>query len=89
MLCVAKYNTSIKVVFSRESYALKPQIESTSMLTEIITSSLLCHNDTIYNKWMVSINYLKAEHAHSQRSNLKLQSAVVSLNIRSRSLKSD
>ena len=50
------------------------QIESVSMLTKIIISSLLCHNDTKYNEWLKSINYFK-EHNFGQ--NLKLQSAVV------------
>ena len=30
----------------------KLQIESASMLTKIIISSSLCHNDTIYKEWL-------------------------------------
>ena len=44
----------------------QPQTESANMLTQIIISSLLCHNDTIYKAWLKSINYFKGEHAQTQ-----------------------
>ena len=58
-------------VLSKEKYApppYQPQIELTSMLTKIITSSLLCHNDTKYKEWLKSINSLKGGHALTQSS---------------------
>ena len=61
-----------------------PQIESASMLTKLIISSKLCHNDTIYEEWVQSINYCKGDKPNFGQ-NLKSQSAVVTLNIRSRS----
>ena len=64
--------------------------ESSSMLTKIIISSLLCHNDTIYKGWLKSINYSRESmHKHNFGQNLKLQSAVVTLNIRLRASKSN
>ena len=62
----------LKAVFSEENYVpLFPQlqIESASMFTKIIISSLLCQNDTIYIEWLESINYFKgeqSEHAQTQ-----------------------
>ena len=54
------------------------------MLTIIIISSLLCYNDTIFTERLKSINYFRGEHAamhkHNFGQNLKLQSAVVTLN---------
>ena len=46
--------------------SLQLQIESASMLTKIIISSCLRHNDTIYTEWLKSINYFKGEHAQTQ-----------------------
>ena len=58
------------------------QIESASMLTKIIISSLLYHNDTIFKEWLKSINYFKESLLkHNFGQNLKLKSAVVNLNI--------
>ena len=37
----------LKQCFQRKTVP-QPQIESVSMLTKIIISSLLCHNDTMY-----------------------------------------
>ena len=74
--------SELKQCFQRKTLFLQPQIESASILTKIIISSLLCYNDIIiYKECLKSINYLKGELAQ----NLKLQSAVVTLNIRSRS----
>ena len=39
-----------------------PQMETASMLTKLLISSLLCHNDTIYKEWLKSKNYIKGEH---------------------------
>ena len=76
-----------KAVFSEENYAPhrpKPQIESAIMLIKIIISY---HCVTIIQKkeWLKFINYFKESmHKHNFGQNLKLQSAVVTLNIRSR-----
>ena len=44
-----------------------PQIVLASMLTKIIISSLLCHNDKKYIEWLKSINYdFKGKHAQTQ-----------------------
>ena len=65
-----------------------PEIESASML--FLISLLLCHNDTIYKEWLKSIIISSdSMRKHNYGQNLKLQSPVVTLNIRSRSPKSD
>ena len=46
--------------------SLKPQIESANMLTKIIISSILYHNNTTYKEWLKSINYFKGEHVQTQ-----------------------
>ena len=65
-------------MFSEESYVPQPQIELAGMFTKIIVSFLLCHNDTIYKEWLISINYFKQKsmHKHNFGQNLKLQSLV-------------
>ena len=66
------------------------QIESASMLTKMTISSILCHNDTIYKELLKSIHYFKGGHAQTQFwSKFEITSAVVTLNIRSRSSKSN
>ena len=44
----------------------QPQFESACMLTKMIVSSLLCHNDTIFTEWLKFINNFKDEHAQTQ-----------------------
>ena len=44
----------------------QPQIEMASMLTKIIISSILSHNDTLYKERLKSLNYLQGEHAQTQ-----------------------
>ena len=44
----------------------QPQIESASIFTKIIISSLLFHNDTIYKERLKFINYFKGERAQIQ-----------------------
>ena len=36
------------------------------LLTKIIISSLLCHNDKIYKEWLKSIDNFKGLHAQTQ-----------------------
>ena len=60
------------------------------MLTNILISYLLCHNDTTYKEWLnPSIISKKSMYKQNFGQTLKLQSAVVTLNIRSRSSKSN
>ena len=42
------------------------QIELASIVTEIIISSSLCQNYTIYKEWLKSINYFKGDNAQTQ-----------------------
>ena len=67
----------------------QPQIESANddkHAYKIKIGFLLCHNDTIYKGWLKSINYFKGGmYKHNCGQNLKLQSTVVTLNIRSSS----
>ena len=44
----------------------QPQIESPSMFTKIIISSLLCHNDKIYKEGLKSISYFNGVNAQTQ-----------------------
>ena len=85
MIYSAKAHLQLKQCFQRKTMSLQLQIESATTLTKIIISSLLYHNDTIhvYKEWLKSINYFKGEHTNNFGQNLKLQSAVMALNIRS------
>ena len=51
---VINQNKTTKAVFLGENYVLQTQTEPASMLTKIITSSLLCYNDTLYKESIIS-----------------------------------
>ena len=69
----------LKAVFSEENYV--PQ--TANWVGTHAYCSLLCHNDTGWNQ---SIIWRESMHKHNFGQTLKIQSAVVTLNIRSRSL---
>ena len=67
----SKIKEELKQCFQRKTMSHQPQIELASMLTKIVISSLLCHNDTIYKERLKSINYFNL-HEHKFGQNLKL-----------------